>query len=131
MTRANKQNNQEEEKMKQAQKNKIIKIWRKQYKEKQKKQKEQDIEIENIDKVEDYSDYSNELLKCFQLLNTGYSLEAGTLSKDLTASDHHRYICFIKNNMERLKKVTHQRLKKEKEKEERERPELIPVVTID
>ena len=120
------QNNHEEEKRKQAQKNEIIEVWRRQYREKQKKQKEQDI-----DDVEDYSDYLNELLKCFQLLNTGYSLEAGTLSKDLTASDHHRYICFIKNNMERLKKVTHQRLKKEKEKEERERPELIPVVTID
>ena len=53
MTRANKQNNQEEEKMKQAQMNKIIKVWQKQYK---KKQKEQDNKIEIIDEVMDYSD---------------------------------------------------------------------------
>ena len=102
---------QEEEKFKQAQKKEIIEVWRGQYREKQKE--------------EDYSDYSNELLKCFQLLNTGYSLEAGTLSENLTASDRRRYICFIKNNMERLKGVTRRRF-------EREREELIiPVVTID
>ena len=101
---------QEEDKLKQAQKKEIIEVWRSQYQEKQKE--------------EDYSDYSNQLLKCLQLLNTGYALEAGELSKNLTTSDHHIYIDFIRKNMERLKGVTRRRL-------EREIPVEIPVVTID
>ena len=100
----------EEDKLKQAQKKEIIKVWRSQYREKQKE--------------EDYSDYSNQLLKCFQLLNTGYALEAGAISKNLTTSDHRIYIDFIKKNMERLKGVTRRRL-------EREIPVEIPIVTID
>ena len=95
---------QEEDKLKQAQKKEIIEVWRSQYREKQKE--------------EDYSDYSNQLLKCFQLLNTGYALEAGALSKNLTTSDHHIYIEFIRKNMERLKGVARRRLE-------------IPIINID
>ena len=155
MTRANKQNNQEEEKMKQAQMNKIIEVWQKNYK---KKQKEQDNEIEIIDepvsenpfyrpqvvnrKVADYGRKQakiirqeeldkpeNKLLKTFELLKTGYIPEAKTLSKELTESEHHKYTCFLNYNLKKLKRVTRQRV--EKVKEERKRQALIPVVTID
>ena len=94
----------EETKLKESQKKAIVEVWRSQYREKQKE--------------EDYSDYSNNLLKCFQLLNTGYALEAGEISKNLTKSDHHVYIEFIRKNMERLKGVALRRMQ-------------IPVINID
>ena len=94
----------EETKLKESQKKAIVEVWRSQYREKQQE--------------EDYSDYSNNLLKCFQLLNTGYALEAGEISKNLTKSDHHVYIEFIRKNMERLKGVALRRMQ-------------IPVINID
>ena len=94
----------EETKLKESQKKAIVEVWRSQYREKQQE--------------EDYSDYSNNLLKCLQLLNTGYALEAGELSKILTKSDHHIYIEFIRKNMERLKGVALRRMQ-------------IPVINID
>lgn len=99
----------EETKLKESQKKAIVEVWRSQYRKKQEEKEEQE---------EDYSDYSNNLLKCFQLLNTGYALEAGEISKNLTKSDHHVYIEFIRKNMERLKGVALRRMQ-------------IPVINID
>ena len=81
------------------------------------------IKQEELDKPE------NKLLKCLELLKTGYPKEAETLSKELTESEDHKYTCFLNYNLKKLKRVTRQRV--EKVKEERKRQALIPVVTID